>query len=99
MMFLALGVNPGPVVPVACLRAGLSAAKRSSLSREARARAPMPVPQWRKNLRRVTFFRRLSRGCMSDLSLGDGFVEVQENVGDHGPGRELADFRFGWAVR
>src|SRR4051794_2167477 len=69
------------------LRDELGAAVRLwSLKRLARASEPIPkAVDWRKKWRRVTERRWWSWGVMVGSLLGEGFVEVEEGVADHGP--------------
>src|SRR5262245_14276027 len=90
MIRLARGVKCGR--GKAPLDVGSSAGgppSRLSFNSDARATVPMPrLVRW-KNWRRVSALRHSSGKFMAS-PLGDGFVEVQQDVADGGPGRQFA---------
>src|SRR5258706_15518827 len=68
-------------------------------SRLASAIDPMPsAPDWLRKCRRVVWRARWMDGgsIMVKLPFGEGLVEVQEDVGDDGPGGEVANVGVIW---
>ena len=68
---------------------------------------PMPPPDWRRKVRRVTASRAAASRAKNweslqfmDLGPGNGFVEVQEDVGGDGVGGKFAgrERGFGFGV-
>src|SRR5262245_2330114 len=101
MMCLALaGKCPGRGAS-GSLGGGAGVANRFSFIKDARARVPRPTPQSLNNWRRVRYLRISSprfitvsfepRAKRSYLFLGDCFIQVQQHVGDNGPGGQLRD--------
>src|ERR1043165_7712476 len=79
-----------------------SSANALSPSMDAKARPPMPVDMRPKNWRRVVASNdsRLSSWMNGFIgsALGNHFVEVQDHVGDHSPGRRLGRVHPRWQL-